>query len=315
MVTKHRQHATRAGGKLILRSVTNCGFWEGEAPSEPHASTRFRLGRSLALPKRRASVFGRAEYHMLTSAILGAALLAVLTVLTAAPVQAQKPVQAQDEGLGKLGEGVGLTVYNQNLAIVRQRRIIDLKAGRSEVKFKDVTATIVPETVQFRSLSPAGDATVIEQNYEFDLVNAGKLLNKYIDKQIGLVTRDGDLIEGRLLSFDNAQLVLANQAGLEMIPRGKNVKDIRFSALPGGFLTRPTLVWQVKAQHAGPHLVQVAYRANQINWRVDYRAVTDPQGKLMDLSGWVTVNNRSGMTYRNARLKLMAGDVHVVEEV
>jgi len=215
--------------------------------------------------------------------------------------------------LAELGEGVGLTVYNQDFAIVRERREMSLSAGRSEVKFKDVAATIVPESVQFRSLRPPDDATVVEQNYEFDLVNASKLLHKYIDKPISVVTRDGDLLEGVLMSFDDGQLVLGGQAGIELVPRGENVKDIRFSALPGGPLTRPTLVWLVDAGQGGEHLVQVAYRANQVNWRVDYRAVADQQGDTIDLSGWVTIENRSGRTYRDARLKLMAGDVHVVE--
>jgi len=223
------------------------------------------------------------------------------------------PARGAPADLAELGEGVGLTVYNQDFAIVRERRNMNLAAGRAEVKFKDVAATIVPESVQFRSLKPVDDAKVIEQNYEFDLVNAGKLLDKYIDKNISVITRDGDLLEGELMSFDGGQLVLSGKAGIELIPRGKNIKDIRFSALPGGLLTRPTLVWKIDAQQAGEHLVQVAYRANQVKWRVDYRAVADREGKNIDLSGWVTVNNRSGMTYREARLKLMAGDVHVVK--
>jgi len=211
-------------------------------------------------------------------------------------------------------EGVGLTVYNQDFAIIRERRTMPLTTGRSEVKFKDVAATIVPDTVHFLSLKPAGDAKVIEQNYEFDLVSAGKLLDKYIDKDISLITRDGQPIEGKLLSFDDGQLVLAAKDGIQMVPRGKNVRDIRFSALPGGLLTKPTLVWLVSAKQAGDHLVEVSYRANGVNWRVDYRAVADADGKTMDLSGWVTVDNRSGRTYQDAHLKLMAGDVNVVQE-
>lgn len=212
------------------------------------------------------------------------------------------------------GVGVGLTVYNQDFAIVREHRIMPLAAGRSEVKFKDVAATIVPETVSFRSLKPAGDAVVLEQNYEFDLVNASKLLDKYIDKPISIVTRDGYVLEGKLMSFDEGQIVLDGKDGIQLVPRGRNVKDIRFSELPGGLLTRPTLVWLVSAKQAGDHLMEVGYRANGVNWRVDYRAVADADGKTLDLSGWVTIDNRSGMTYRDAGLKLMAGDVHVVDE-
>jgi len=224
-------------------------------------------------------------------------------------------VSAQTTQPAEPTEGVGLTVYNQDFAIVRERRTMPVAAGRSEVKFKDVAATIVADTVHFLSLRPAGDATVIEQNYEFDLVSANKLLDKYIDKDIGLITRDGSLIEGKLMSFDDGQVVLAVKDGIQMVPRGKNVRDIRFSALPGGLLTQPTLVWLVNAKQAGDHLVEVSYRASKINWRVDYRAVADADGKMLDLSGWVTIDNRSGRAYEDARLKLMAGEVHVVKQV
>ena len=235
-------------------------------------------------------------------------ILALLATLLVAPL-----VSAQTTQPANLTEGVGLTVYNQDFAIVRERRTMPLAAGRSEVKFKDVAATIVADTVHFLSLRPAGDAKVIEQNYEFDLVSANKLLDKYIDKDIGLITRDGSLIEGKLMSFDDGQVVLAVRDGIQMVPRGKNVRDIRFSALPGGLLTRPTLVWLVNAKQASDHLVEVSYRANAVNWRVDYRALADADGKMLDLSGWVTIDNRSGRTYEDARLKLMAGEVHVVK--
>ncbi len=206
--------------------------------------------------------------------------------------------------------GNELTVYNQNFAVVKQRRTMQLDAGVTEVRFANVAATIVPESVQFESLRPAG-ARVLEQNYEFDLVNASKLLQKYIDQQIGIVGRDGSLTEGKLLASDNDQIVLAGEHGIELIPRGSHVKDIRFSRLPAGLLTRPTLVWKVRAPQAGEHLVRVAYQARDITWRVDYRAVASPNQKSLNLLGWVTITNHSGTTFDDARLKLMAGDVHV----
>ena len=219
----------------------------------------------------------------------------------------------------ELGEGVGLTVYNQGFAIVKERRKMELPRGRSVVKFGNVADTIVPETVQFESLRPAGGARVVEQNYEFDLVSADKLLDKYIDKKIGLVTRDGSLIEGRLLAFDWGELILATDDGVEMVPRGEgpggeNIKDIRFASLPEGLLTKPTLVWQVEAAQAGNHLVKVAYRADEIAWRVDYRVRCDADGATLGLAGWATITNDSGATFKDARVKLMAGHLHLVKE-
>ena len=242
------------------------------------------------------------KIHGFFPSLLGIAVLAC--TMTGA-------TEAADES--ESGPGVSLTVYNQNFAIVKERRKMDLKQGVGVVRFPDVATTIVPETVQFSSLAPAGDAQVLEQNYEFDLLSADRLLEKYIDKKIGVITRDGGLIEGTLLSADPAQLVLAGDQGIDLVPRGKNVKDIRFASLPSGLLTRPTLVWKVRSGQSGDHLVKVAYRADAINWRVDYRAVAAGDEKTLDLAGWVTINNQSGTAYTDAGLKLMAGDVHVVQ--
>src|SRR5262249_61923306 len=169
-----------------------------------------------------------------------------------------------------LGEGVSLTVYNQNFVVVKERRLMNLEQGRSLVRFRDVAATIEPDTVQFSPLRHPDLARVVEQNYEFDLVSADKLLDKYIDRDIGIVTQDGELLKGTLLSFDPNQLVLKTDKGVDLLPRAGNVKDVQFSALPGGLLTRPTLVWQLDAKKGGKELVKVAYRARQMSWRVDY---------------------------------------------
>lgn len=212
-----------------------------------------------------------------------------------------------------LGPGLSLTVYNQNFAVVKERRLMQVGRGIGLVKFTDVAATIVPESVQFTSLRPTG-AKVLEQNYEFDLVSANKLLEKYIDREISIVGRDGTLTEGTLLSSDDSQLVLSDPRGIQLIPRRNHVKDIRFSSLPEGLLLRPTLVWKVRAEKPGEHLVKIAYAATRINWRVDYRAVASADEKTMDVAGWVTINNGTGTTFRDAGLKLMAGDVNLVEQ-
>ena len=234
--------------------------------------------------------------------------LAGLT-LAAGPSTPAKVVPEAEQG-----EGVTLTVYNQDFVVVKERRTMDLQQGRSSVRFRDVAATIVPETVQFSTLNHADAARVVEQNYEFDLVSADKLLDKYIHREIAVVMQDGQLLKGRLLSFDPEQLVLKTPGGIELVPRSHNVKDVQFSALPGGLLTRPTLVWQLDAKSTGKELVKVAYRANQMNWHVDYRASLNQPGDKLDLAGWVTVANNTGTTYKDAQIKLMAGDVHVVQE-
>jgi len=227
---------------------------------------------------------------------------AALTVLVAPTVPAQKPAP-----------GVHLTIYNGNFALVKDRRVLEqpLRKGLNVVRFRDVAATIDATSVHFRSLTDP-TATVDEQNYEFDLVGAEKLLQKYIDKPITVFTTDGRLYEGILMSYDARQLVLAEdrQKGpIFMVERGENVKRIQFSQLPGGLLTRPTLVWEVTAEKAGKHLVEVSYIANGIRWRADYNVVLSDDEKTLDVSGWVTLQNSTGTGYADASVKLLAGDV------
>ena len=215
-----------------------------------------------------------------------------------------------------MGPGLSLTIYNQDLAVIKERRLIELPRGRETVKFEDVAQRIIPQSVQFSSLTDPARTTVVEQNYEFDLVSADKLLYKYIDKPIRVITQDGGLVDGRLLSFDRGQLVLRDDVddSIQLLPRAKNVRDIQFSTLPEGFLTKPTLIWLVEARKAGEHLAKVAYQSRGFTWRADYTALVAEDHKSMTLAGWVTITNNSGASYRDAGLKLMAGDVHVVQE-
>jgi hypothetical protein len=236
-----------------------------------------------------------------------------LAGLTLAADPPQKPAPPPVVAEAERGEGVSLTVYNQNFVVVKERRLMDLKQGRSLVRFRDVAATIEPDTVQFTPLRQPDLARVVEQNYEFDLVSADKLLDRYIDRDIGVVTQDGELLKGTLLSFDPNQLVLKTAKGVDLLPRAGNVKDVQFSALPGGLLTRPTLVWQIDAKKDSQELVKVAYRAQHMTWRVDYRARVNQAGDKMDLGGWVTVTNNTGTTFKDAQVKLLAGDVNIAQ--
>lgn len=211
--------------------------------------------------------------------------------------------------------GVSLTVYNDNFALVKDRRALDdpLKKGVNVIRFRDVASTIDATSVHFRSLTDPA-ASVVEQNYEFDLVNADKLLAKYIDKPITAFTTDGKMYEGTLMSFDGRQLVLAKdkeQGPIFLVERGENIKRIQFSSLPEGLLTRPTLVWEVTAEKAGKHLVEVSYIANSIRWRADYNLVLNAEERALDLSGWVTIQNNAGTAYKDAGVKLLAGDPRV----
>jgi hypothetical protein len=229
-------------------------------------------------------------------------LAAVLTATTALATDPQE-------------EGVALTIYNQNFAVVRERRKVNVEEKIGTVRFSDVASQIDGTSVSFKSITDP-NATVLEQNYEYDLVSADKLLEKYIDKQIGVLTKDGSRYSGTLLSFDGNQLVIRQsdeKAGIVMVQRGDNVKDIQFGALPEGLITKPTLVWKLATEMVGGQLIEVAYQTGGINWEADYNAVLNAKDTALDLGGWVTINNQSGATYKEAKLKLIAGDVRRVQ--
>jgi len=223
-----------------------------------------------------------------------------VTAALAVPLPAQKPEP-----------GMHLTIYNDNFALVKDRRWLEqeLRKGLNVVRFRDVAGTIDATSVHFRSLSDEA-ATVNEQNYEFDLVDANKLLQKYIDRELTVYTADGRQYEGVLMSYDDRRLVLAQdrKAGpIFMVERGENVKRIQFSQLPGGLLTRPTLVWEIIAQKPGKHLVEVSYVAGSIRWRADYNIVLSEDETAVNLSGWVTLQNNTGTKFGDAAVKLLAG--------
>ena len=215
----------------------------------------------------------------------------------------------------KQEEGIALTIYNQNFGVVREKRNVDVKEKTGTIRFDDVASQIDGTSVQFKSITDP-QATVLEQNYEFDLVSADKLLEKYIDKQIAVLTKDGSRYSGSLLSFDANQLVIRQEgekSGIVMVQRGDNVKDIQFGALPEGLITKPTLVWKLTTEKVGQQLIEVAYQTAGINWQADYNAILNPNDTKLDLGGWVTINNQSGATYKDAKLKLIAGDVRRVQ--
>ena len=206
-------------------------------------------------------------------------------------------------------EGVAVTVYNGGFAVVREIRGLDIAAD-GRVQFQDVAREIDATTVHFKSLTDPA-AKLLEQNYQYDLVSADKLLQKYVDLPIE-VTCEGQTYSGTLLSFDGSQLVIQEKEGLAMIQRPMNVRDIRLKALPEGLITRPTLVWLVQTKKPGKQLAEVTYQTGGMAWHAEYVMVLAPDDATADLAGWVSVENHSGKTYREARLKFIAGDVHKI---
>jgi len=236
---------------------------------------------------------------------IGWGVVAVLTLLSVTVLsggQGPTPAAAQNEG-------VELAVYNQDLALVKDPRRLDLSAGLNEVRFGDVAAQIDPTSVHFRSLTDPDGTIVLEQNYEYDIVNSSKMLNKYVDMEIGVVTEDGQEYSGTLLSGHD-DVILQDTSGQVKVIRLERIKEFAFPALPEGLITRPTLVWQVETAQGGSQDVEVTYLTSGINWQSDYIVVLADDDQAIDLDGWVTLDNRSGTSYADAKLKLIAGDIH-----
>jgi hypothetical protein len=220
-------------------------------------------------------------------------------------------------------EEVSLTVYNQNFGFVRVIREMELARGISEVDFKDVAESIDPTSVHFRSLTDPDGTMILEQNYEYDLVSSSKLYNKFLGKEISVKTEEKSFYQGTLGSVDGGQLVLLDAVRFSpgeekrlpvVMLRMDRVVDVQLPQLPEGLITIPTLKWLLDAGQAGSHEVEVSYIASNMNWHADYTAVLEEDDKQMDLAGWITVDNQSGAAYKDAKLKLLAGDVHRVQE-
>ncbi len=218
------------------------------------------------------------------------------------------PVTATDGG-----RDLSLTVYNNNLAVVRDVRALSVTRGEDWLRFTDVPARIDPTTVHLKPIT-GGEIEVLEQNFVYDLVNPEKVMDRYIDHQIRVTVEDGRLFEGTLLSHSGGRLVLdgAGDNGGLIILSADKIADYEFPALPQGLITRPTLEWLLKAERDGERELEVSYMTSGLSWHAEYVAVVGQDDKLADLAGWVSVDNRSGARYENAELQLVAGEPHIV---
>jgi hypothetical protein len=221
---------------------------------------------------------------------------------------------------------VDLTVYNQNIALIHEERMIDLSRGINEVVLPDIPATIDATSLQLSSLSERSDLKVLEQNYQYDLVHQAKLLEKYIGREVEFIRTSPDgtkeySVKGKLLStgwraepgsgsYNAAGKMIAEIGGkIEVDPAGRLV----LPGLPEGLVLKPQLQWLMKSGKEGSQKVGISYLAGQLSWECDYVALLGEHDNAVDLNGWVTLTNHSGTTFKNAGLKLVAGDVNLVQ--
>ncbi len=208
-------------------------------------------------------------------------------------------------------EEVALTIYNQNLGLVKQTQSLDFKKGIAPVKFDDVASSIDPTSVHI-NVKKSG-ISILEQNYQYDLVGTQKMMQRYLGTSISVITKSGDIRKGNLLSFDGKYIILENESGEITITNADLVVDYRFGSLPEGLILKPTLVWMAESESNQKSDCEVSYLTDGLNWHAEYVAVVDKEDKNLNLSGWVSIENLSGATYKDASLKLVAGTVNRIQ--
>jgi hypothetical protein len=256
----------------------------------------------------------RARYYLAAAVVAGVAMTATRSVPSAAPTHSA----GQDTTTLDDQVDLAVTVYNSDIALVRDVRNVQLAGGSFDLRFMDIAATINPATVHFRSLSEPARVSVLEQNYEYDLLEPEKLLRKYVGRDVTLVrtvqengtTREEE-VKARLLSYNNGPVWQIDKE----IVTGLHADHIRFPELPENLYSRPTLIWTLQNGGALRHRVEASYLAHKLAWTADYVLTVGRDDRTADLDGWVTLTNGSGTSFRNAKLQLVAGELNRVRQM
>jgi hypothetical protein len=213
---------------------------------------------------------------------------------------------------------LSVTVYNSSLALVRDVRNLQLASGSFDLRFMDIAATVNPATVHFRSLTEPARVSVLEQNYEYDLLEPDKLLRKYVGRDVTLVrtrqeggTTRQEEVKAHLLSYNTGPVWRINGE----IVTGLHADHIRFPELPNNLYSRPTLIWTLDNAGASRHRVEASYLATKMSWNADYVLTVGRNDTAGDLDGWVTLTNGSGTSFRNAKLQFVAGQLNRVRQM
>ncbi|HNZ19473.1 MAG TPA: DUF4139 domain-containing protein [Candidatus Hydrogenedentes bacterium] len=235
-------------------------------------------------------------------------LIAAMAAL-AAGAFAQEPAMPSAQTDVTQQTDIAVTAYNSGIALVRDVRKLDLPQGEVELKFMDVAQQIRPETVGLRSLAQAGSVVILEQNYEYDLISPEKLMEKYVGKEVKLINFSNEIgffeKTAELLSINQGPVyrvdgqIFLGHPGNVVVPE-----------LPDNLIAKPSLIWHLN-NTLGAQQLEATYITNGISWRADYVLTLAKTDSSLDIAGWVTMDNQSGATYENARLKLVAGDVNI----
>ena len=259
-------------------------------------------------------------------ALISAVALLIATAILYPAARGSKVYASQEKEASRPSAGdqstslndqtdLNVTVYNSNIALIRDVRNLTLPTGAFRLKFMDIAATVNPATVHFRSLSDPEKLGVIEQNYEYDLLEPAKLLHKYVGKEVTLVrtyqesgTTKHEEIKATLLSDNNGTVW---KIGNDIVT-GVYAESYRFPEVPANLYDRPTLLMSLENSGPKKQQIEASYLANNLSWNADYILTVARDDKNADLDGWITVINNSGTAFRNARLQLVAGELNRV---
>ncbi len=206
-----------------------------------------------------------------------------------------------------------VTVYNQNLGLVKEQREVELKSGETSFRFEDVPSKIDETSVHLKSITYPGNVAILEQNYQYDLVSERKLMSKYIGKELKVNLTENRTQQGKLLTISD-NIVLMDENGKVNIINWDSVRDITFPKLPEGLILKPSLFWLLDVNRGGKQKVEISYLTEGLNWEAKYVAVVNQDDTRLSVDGLVILNNNCGMTFTNTKLKLVAGEIHRVRE-
>jgi len=250
---------------------------------------------------------------LLTTSVLYAAAHSHRPAATQEKDSARTPATADQSTSLNDQTDLAVTVYNSNIALVRDVRQLLLPSGDFRLKFMDIAATVNPATVHFRSLTEPEKLGVLEQNYEYDLLEPAKLLHKYVGKEVTLVrsyqengTTKREEVKATLLADNNGPVW---KIGNDIVT-GMYAESYRFPEVPANLFDRPTLLMSLDNSGARKHQIEASYLAANLSWNADYVLTVAREDKAADLDGWVTLANNSGTAFHNARLQLVAGDLN-----
>ncbi|MCC4771103.1 DUF4139 domain-containing protein [Methanosarcina sp. DH2] len=223
-----------------------------------------------------------------------------------AEIQAANPLGILASGAVEAGGNLELTIYEQGLALVKERREVELESGENLVEYTDIASGIIPSSVMVED--PENDeVTILEQNYEYDLLSSSSLLERYLGREITVVSVNGETFTGRLLSHEEGRLVLETETGEAVVLQEVAKIELQNAS---ELSTKPTIVWQIYSPASGTRELLTSYLTEDIGWEANYVLKSNEDDTQADIRGWVNVDNRAGIIYENASLKLVSGEIN-----